>query len=57
MILKLSKKVRLWHFCAGLSKKPRFVKAIYIFASESSHYTCSENDMVYKGLKPPFTRY
>ena len=41
MVLKLSKK---------LSKKRRSVKAIYIYASQSSHYTLSENDMVYKGL-------
>ena len=26
-------------FCVDLSKKPKFVKAIYIYASESSHYT------------------
>ena len=38
-------------FCAYLSKKPKSVKAIYIHASESSHYTLLENDIVYMGLK------
>ena len=37
-------------FCADLSKKSKSVKAIYIYASESSHYTLSENAMVYRGL-------
>ena len=37
-------------FCADLSKKPKSVKEIYIYASRSSHYTLSENDMAYKGL-------
>ena len=34
-----------------LSKKPKTVKAIYIYAPEISHYTLSENDIVYGGLK------
>ena len=50
MVLKLSKKVHFLQFCADLSKKSKSVKAIYIYASESSHYTLSENDMVYRGL-------
>ena len=37
-------------FCADLRKKCKSVKAIYIYAAESSHYTLSENDMVYKRL-------
>ena len=36
--------------CNYLSKKPKSVKAIFIYASESSFYTLSENDMVYSGL-------
>ena len=36
-------------FCADLTKKPKSVEAIYICASESSHYTLLENDIVYKG--------
>ena len=50
MVLKLSKKVHFMQFCADLSNKPKSIKAIYIYASESSHHTLSENDMVYKGL-------
>ena len=42
MIYKLSKKVHFLQFCADLSKKSRSVKAIYIYASESSHYILSE---------------
>ena len=51
MFLKLSKKVHFLQLCAELSKKPKSVKAIYMYASGSSHYTLSENGMaVYKGL-------
>ena len=50
MVLKLSKKVHFLQFCADLSKKPKSVKAIYLYAFESFHYTLSENDMVYRGL-------
>ena len=34
-------------FCVDLNKKPKSVKAIYIYASERSHYTLSENDIVF----------
>ena len=47
MILKLSGKVHFLQFCADLNKKSKSVKTIYLDASESSHYTLSEN---YKGL-------
>ena len=47
MVGKLSEKVHFLQFCADLSKKSKSVKAIYIYASESSHYTLSENAMVY----------
>ena len=50
MVRKLSKKVYFLQVCADLSKKSKSVKAIYIYASESSHYTLSENGMVYRGL-------
>ena len=50
MVLKLSKKVDFWQFCADFSKKPKSVKAVYIYASESSHYALSENDVVYRSL-------
>ena len=38
------------HFCADFSKKPKSIRTIFIYASESSDYTPSENDMVYRGL-------
>ena len=50
MVCKLSKKVHFLQFCADLSKKSKSVEAIYIYASESSHYTPSENAMIYRGL-------
>ena len=43
-------KVHFLQFCADLSKKPKSVKAIYIYETESSDYTLSENDIVYRGL-------
>ena len=49
MVGKLSEKVHFLQFCADLIKKSKSVKAIYIYASESSHYTLSENAMVYSG--------
>ena len=36
--LIFSSKVYFLQFCADLSKKPKSVKVIYIYASESSHY-------------------
>ena len=44
---KLSKKVHFLKFCADLSKKSKFVKAIYIHPTERSYCTLSENDIVY----------
>ena len=35
---------------AYLRKKPKLGKPIYIYPPESSHYTLSENDMVYRDL-------
>ena len=43
MVLKLSKKVHFLQFCGDLNKKYKSIKAIYIYVSESSHYTLSEN--------------
>ena len=37
-------------FCGDLSKKSNSLKAIFIYASESSHHTLLENGMVYSGL-------
>ena len=51
MVLKLSKKCIFCNFVLTSAKNLRLsVKAIYIYASRSSHYTLSENDMVYSGL-------
>ena len=46
MVLKLSKKLQFLQFCDDLNKISESVTAIYIYASESSHYTISENDIV-----------
>ena len=49
MVLKLSTKVHFLEFGGDLSQKPKSIKAIYIYTSESSYYSLSENDMVYRG--------
>ena len=49
-LLPLNKKVHFCQFCADLRKKCKSVTAIYIYVTESSHYTLSENDMVYGRL-------
>ena len=49
MVRNLPKKAYFLQFSDDLSKKSKSVKTIYIYASESSHYTLSENDMVYRG--------
>ena len=46
MILKLSKKVYFLQFYVDLNKKSKFVKAICVHTSESSHYTLSENGVL-----------
>ena len=51
MVLKLFKKVHFMQFCVDLSKKSMSLKAISIYASESSQHTVSENGMVYRGLR------
>ena len=43
MVLQWTKKVHLLQFCADLTMKPKSVKAIYIYVSESSHYTFLDN--------------
>ena len=50
VVCKLSKKVHFLQFCAELSKKCESVEAIYIYASESTHYTLSENAMISRSL-------
>ena len=46
MFRKLFKKVQFLKFCADLSQKLKSVKAIYIYSSESSYYSLSENDVI-----------
>ena len=46
MVLKLSRKLQFLQFCDDLNKISESVTAIYIYASESSHYNLSENDIV-----------
>ena len=46
IFFKLSKKVHFLQFCADLSKKSTSIKVIYIYASERSRYTLSENGIV-----------
>ena len=36
--------------CAGLSKKSKSIKAIYLYPSERRHHALSENSMFYRGL-------
>ena len=50
VVCKLSKKVQFLQFCAEVSKKPKSVETIYIYAAESSHYPLSENAMAYRDL-------
>ena len=47
MILKLSKEVHFFNFVLTSAKTSKYVKAIYIYASETSHYALSENVIVY----------
>ena len=48
---KLDQELYFLQFCADLSKKSKSVRAIYIYASESSHYILSKNGMVYRCLR------
>ena len=43
MVLKLSKKVHILQFCADLRKKSKYMKTIYIYASQRAGCTLSEN--------------
>ena len=48
--LNYLKKVYFLQFCADLSKKSKSIKTIYIYASERSRYTLSENGIVYYAM-------
>ena len=45
MVLKLHKIVHFLQICADLSKKPRYIKAIYFYPSEGPHHSLSENSI------------
>ena len=47
MARKLSKKVPFFQFWDDLSKKSKYIKAIYIYASERSSCALSENVILY----------
>ena len=51
MVLKLPKIVHFLQFCADVSKKSYSVKAIYVYASERSHYALLERAVVYRCLR------
>ena len=50
MVLKLPKIVDFLQICADLSKKSKYIKAIYLYPSERPHHALPENSMFYKGL-------
>ena len=50
MVLKLSKQVHFLQFFLDISKKFKSAESIYVYVSETSHNTLSENGMVYRGL-------
>ena len=49
-VFKLSKKVQYLQFCADLSKKSKYIKVIYIYASERARCALSENSIVYYAM-------
>ena len=50
MILKLLKKVHFFNFVLTSAKIYNYVKAIYIYASETSCYALSENVIAYYAM-------
>ena len=49
-VFKLSKKVQYLQFCADLSKKSKYIKATYIYASKRARCALSENCIVYYAI-------
>ena len=49
MVQKLCRKVYFLQLCADLSIKSKSIKVIYIYASECSLSTLSENGIAYRG--------
>ena len=50
MVLKLSKKVHFFQFCADINKKPNSIKTVHTYVSERSRYVLSEYGIVYYGM-------
>ena len=50
MVFKLSKIVSFLQFFADISKKSETVIAIYVYASESSHFALLENGVGYYAM-------
>ena len=47
MALKLPKIVHFLQICGDLSKKPKYIKAIYFYPSERPHNALSENSIFF----------
>ena len=50
MVHNLPKIVHILQICADLSKKSKFIEEIYLYPSEWSHNTLSENSIFYRDL-------
>ena len=51
MVLKLPKIVYFLQICADFSKKPKYIKAIYLFPFERPHHALPENSTFLYGFK------
>ena len=51
---EIVEKSAFFQFCADLSKNSKYVKASYIYASETSCYALSENAIVYYAMTSCF---
>ena len=49
VVLKLAKIVHFLQICADLSKKPKYIKAIYFYPFERPRHALSENSIFYRG--------
>ena len=50
MVLILSRKVHFFNFVLTSAKKSRYVKAVYIYASERFCYALSKNVIIYYAM-------
>ena len=50
MVRKLSKKVHFFQYSDDLSKKSKYIKAIYIYAPERAPWILSENGIIYNAM-------